>query len=400
MVGRVETIKGLIKHVEIRREIVLPSRMRQTRRHKNIKNKTRKAPKALKTPKSLKSQIWPKGSIVYICGKSIVPFGPNDTDLGGSEQAVVQLSKIWTTKGYTVVVYGNVKESTKDGVEYRSIHKLNLADKFDCAIFWRSYGIRLLPLVQARLRIVDLHDSWDPKQYVAPDQLLELADTIMVKSKYHRSLYDYIPDSKIKIVMNGVQLDLFNSIVSKIPESERSPHRLIYASSYERGLEPILRYTWPRIKKAIPDATFNIYYGMNRLSKTPLGAKLTKLFQQPGVNEHGRVSLEKIAKEKGKSAVHLYISNCRSEIDCISVRESLICGSVPVLGNDYVFKERDGVHVKGSTNDPATYKRAAKTVIDLLKNQDKLQRERSELYKSKTIVSWESVAEEWLNNMR
>jgi hypothetical protein len=331
---------------------------------------------------------------------SPVRFGPKDKDLGGSEQAVVQLSKIWATKGYTVVVYGNVKESKQDGVEYRSIHKLNLADKFDCAIFWRSYGVRLLPLVQARIRLVDLHDSWDPKSYVAPEQLLTLADKIMVKSKYHRSLYDYIPDSKIKIVMNGVQVDLFNSIVSNIPESERQPHRLIYASSYERGLEPILRYTWPKIKAAVPDASFDIYYGMNRLAKTPLGAKLTKLFQQSGVSEHGRVSLETIAKEKAKSAIHLYVSNSSTEIDCISVRESLICGSVPVLGNDYVFKERDGVHVKGSTDNPATYKRAAKTVIDLLKDQDKLQQERSELHKSKTIVSWNSVADEWLNLMR
>lgn len=397
MVGRVEIIGGLIKHVEIRREIVLPSRMRQTRRHKNTNNKTLKV---LKAPKSLKCQIWPKGSIVYICGVSPVKFGPNDKDLGGSEQAVVQLSQLWARKGRIVVVYGNVKECIKDGVEYRSIHKLNLADKFDCAIFWRSYGVRLLPLIQAKTRIVDLHDSWDPKAYVSPDQLLSLADKIMVKSKYHRSLYDYIPDSKIVTVMNGVQVPLFESIVSSVPESSRSPHRLIYASSYERGLEPLLRYTWPRIKKAIPDATFDIYYGMNRLAKTPLGSKLKTLFQQAGVKEHGRVSLETIAKEKAKSAIHLYISNSSTEIDCISVRESLICGSVPVLGNDYVFKERDGVHVNGSTDDMTTYKRAAKTVIDLLKNQDKLQKERSELYKSKTIVSWESVAEEWLKNMR
>ena len=373
--------------------------MRQTRQHRNQtrqhRNQTTQR-KTRKAPRPVNSHIWPKGSIVYICGASIVRFGPNDKDLGGSEQAVVQLSQIWAATGRPVVVFGNVKECVKDGVEYRSIHKLNLADKFDCAIFWRSYGVRLLPLVQARVRLVDLHDSWDPKQYMAPDQLLTLADKIMVKSKYHRSLYKYIPDSKISIVMNGVQVPLFESIVSTITESERSPHRLLYASSYERGLEPILRYAWPKIKAAIPDATFDIFYGMNRLQKTPLGIKLRKLFKQPGVSEHGRVSLERIAKEKAKSAIHLYVSNSSTEIDCISVRESLVCGSVPVLGNDYVFKERDGVHVKGSTDDPATYRKAGSTVIDLLKNQTKLQEKRSDLYKSKTIVSWESVAQEWI----
>ena len=302
--------------------------------------------------------------------------------------------------GRHVVVYGNVKECTDNGVEYRSIYKLNLADKFDTVIFWRSFGIRLLPLIQARRRILDLHDSWDPKNYVSPGQLVELADAVMVKSKYHKSLYPYFPSSKMHIVMNGVQIDLFNSVIEKVPDSKRDPYRLIYASTYERGLEPILKYSWPRIKAAIPEASLDIYYGMNRLVKTPLGIRLKKLFQQPGVKEHGRISLAQVAKEKATSAIHMYVSNSPTEIDCISVRESLLCGSVPVLGNDYVFNERDGVHVSGSTASPETYKRAGSTVIRLLKNQSDLQKKRDELKTSDTLISWEDVAKKWLPIIR
>ena len=109
--------------------------------------------------------------------------------------------------------------------------------------------------------------------------------------------------------MNGVQVPLFEGILEKIDESSRDPHRFIYASTYERGLEPILRYTWPKIKKAIPDATFHIFYGMNRLASTPLGARLYELFKQPGVSEHGRVDLDEIARQKATSGFHLYISN-------------------------------------------------------------------------------------------
>lgn len=363
----------------------------KTRKHIPRRQTTRR-----KIPTPNPGIKWPKGSIVYICGVTREAFGPSDKALGGSEQAVVNLSNCWASSGRLVVVYGTVKECHKDGVEYRSIHKLNLADTFDCVIFWRSNGVRLLPLIQARRRLVDLHDSWDPKNYVAEAQLLSLTDMFMVKSKYHRELYKYIPDSKIKIIMNGVQVDLFNTVIDKIPESDRSPHRCIYASTYERGLEPMLRYTWPKIRAAIPDATFDIYYGMNRLAKTPLGQKLHTLFKQPGVKEHGRISLEQIAEEKAKSAIHLYISNSPTEIDCISVRESLLCGSVPILSTDYVFRERDGVHVKGRTTNPATYKAAAATVIGLLKNQDALSKKRAELRKSDTIVSWETVAKEWL----
>ena len=366
----------------------------RTRKHTRVikaKAKTRK--RIMPTPKAKAGIHWPKGSIVYICGVSREPFGPSDDALGGSEQAVVNLSRCWALLGRPVVVYGTVKECTKDGVEYRSIYKLNLADTFDIAIFWRSNGVRLLPLIQARKRIVDLHDSWDPTNYVAKSQLLDLTDTFMVKSKYHRGLYKYIPDSKIKVIMNGVQVDVFE----KANNSNRLPHRCIYASTYERGLEPMLRYTWPKIRAAIPDATFDIYYGMNRLATTPLGKRLLKLFKQPGVKEHGRVPLKQIAEEKAKSAIHLYISSSPTEIDCISVRESLLCGSVPVLGTDYVFNERDGVHVKGRTTNPATYVNAAATVIRLLKDQDALSKKRAELRKSATIVSWETVANEWLS---
>jgi len=95
--------------------------------------------------------------------------------------------------------------------------------------------------------------------------------------------------------------------------------------------------------------------------------------------------------------MHLYISNHETEIDCISVRESLVCGSVPVLGNDYVFKERDGVHVQGSTKLASTYQKAASVVVDLLEDQEKLARKREELKHSDTIISWDTVAEKWLS---
>jgi len=361
-----------------------------------LRMKTRRLRRGASTrrrvPKPIKGQIWPSNSIVYICGACPVEFGPSDKDLGGSEQAVVQLSKCWAKQGYQVVVYGNLKECKKDGVEYRAIEELNLADTFHVAIFWRSFGIRLLPLIKAKVRLIDLHDSWDPKNYVAPKQILELADYVMVKSKYHRSLYPYIPDNKIKIIMNGVQVSLFEGIA----QEKRDPHRFIYASTYERGLEPILQYTWPKIKKAIPDATFHIFYGMNRLAKTPLGHRLTRLFKQPGVQEHGRVDLEEIAKQKYKSGFHLYVSNSATEIHCFSVRESLLCGSIPVIGTDYVFSERDGIHITGSTDRSTTYKKAASVIIGSIKRgPEYLEKKREEFKKSKTIVSWETVSEMW-----
>ena len=353
-----------------------------------------------KLPKPSKGNQWPSTSIVYICGANPVTFGPHDTDVGGSEQAVIQLSKLWASQGFPVVVFGNVKECKVDGVEYRHISKLNLGDLFATAIFWRSFGIRLLPLLNAKRRIVDLHDSWDPRSYVSPAELLEKVDLFMVKSAYHRSLYPYIPDSKISCVMNGIQMDICKAMYSKVGNNIREPFRLIYASNYERGLEPLLKYTWPKIIKEIPEAELHIYYGFNPNAKPAFIRLMKHLFNQKGVKEHGKVSLKKIAEEKCRSSIHLYVSNSATEIDCISVRESLVCGCIPVIGTDYVFKERDGVHVKGSTKNIVTYKRAGSVVVSLLRDQEKQDALRKKWMNSDTIVSWPEVAKEWMKKIR
>jgi hypothetical protein len=96
------------------------------------------------------------------------------------------------------------------------------------------------------------------------------------------------------------------------------------------------------------------------------------------------------------SGFHLYVSNSATEIDCISVRESLLCGSIPVLGTDYVFNERDGIHVTGSTDNPLTYKRAASVILQSIKKgPEYLEKKREHLKNSKTIVSWETISKRW-----
>ena len=39
------------------------------------------------------------------------------------------------------------------------------------------------------------------------------------------------------------------------------PLTLLYTSSYDRGLEPMLRHGWPRILASLPGATLHLYYG-------------------------------------------------------------------------------------------------------------------------------------------
>jgi len=121
--------------------------------------------------------------------------------------------------------------------------------------------------------------------------------------------------------------------------------------------------------------------------------RMTQLLSQPGVMDHGRQPAHIVAREKHMSAFHLYITDTTAEIDCISVRESLVAGAIPLLADFGVFKEREGYHfdVKG----PQTYPQCAISILNLL--QDKgLDEYRAQLKGAKSIVSWPDVAKRWL----
>jgi hypothetical protein len=71
-----------------------------------------------------------------------------------------------------------------------------------------------------------------------------------------------------------------------------------------------------------------------------------------------------------------------------------------VLGKDYVFKERDGIHVNGSTDNMNTYRNAGTTVVRyMLDDTDTLEKMRNTLRQSDTLISWNQVAKEWLKTM-
>jgi len=71
---------------------------------------------------------------------------------------------------------------------------------------------------------------------------------------------------------------------------------------------------------------------------------MAMLMSQPGVMDHGRVSSHLVAREKWRSTFHLYVTDTDAEIDCISIKESLATGCIPLLSKFGVFPEREGFH--------------------------------------------------------
>jgi glycosyltransferase involved in cell wall biosynthesis len=172
--------------------------------------------------------------------------------------------------------------------------------------------------------------------------------------------------------------------------------RMIYTSSYDRGIENLLE-VWGDIKKEVPEAELHLFYGWDTFDKiqaeNPKMLKfkdyMVKLMHQDGVFEHGRVGHKQLNKEFAKSKFWVYPCHF-PEISCISAMKAQAMGCVPITTNYAALSEtvKDGVVVEGIGNDEdikVSYKDA---VIKALKEQPTVSIKKEQF-------GWDKVAKQW-----
>lgn len=335
--------------------------------------------------------------IVYMCGAFSIDWDPEDKKLGGSEQAVVNLSENWVKMGKSVIVYGEIPNKTINGVVYKPWTEFDFNRKYKNLILWRNFGLAtVIPLnVKADFIAVDVHDNFLGQVGADFKKHYSKCNKIFLKSNYHKEcLFNKvdknIDTNIIQTIPNGIRVEKFNTQ----PEfTQRNPLRFCYCSCYTRGLDKIISILWPIIYNYEPRAELHVYYGMNGIKDERYKNYLTTLLAQPGVMDHGRQPIEMIIREKYLSTFHFYITNTEAEIDCISIRESLVTGCIPLLSNFGVFKERQGLHFDFEND--KQIKMAAINIINLLKNPQKVEEFRQKIKTDPTIVDWNTIALEW-----
>lgn len=334
--------------------------------------------------------------IVYLCCPYSAPWHPTDKNLGGSEQAVIELSKE-LAKNNRICVYMDIKEDiTIDGVDYKDWRHFRFEDEYNRVIAWRPVGMIFLKYfnIDAKEVVLDLHDAYneifikyfDDKKY----------DKYYFKSEFHRNQYKEIikNDNKCVIVPNGVRKELFENYNSD-EVIIRNPYRFCYTSCYSRGLEQIVPYIWHRIHEKEPRAELHCYYGMKFITDERLRTKLTFMLAQPGVMDHGKQSKEMIAREKHLSTFHLYITETDTETDCIAIKESVSAGCIPLLSNSKVFKERDGVHYDIEDIDEEKIDFIVNDILDLIKNEERRNNLIDKFKNNNSIKNWEQISKLW-----
>lgn len=338
-------------------------------------------------------KIWQDNTIVFFCSSAFEDWGPESLEkgCGGSEEAIIQLTKRLAKLGWDVTVYNNcIKEATVDGVKWVRYERFNPRDMFNILISWRNNMF-----VDARTAVkkyIDMHDVPTDKRYYEGESVKGVK--LLVKSQFHKSIFD-LPDDQFCVIPNGIDLDQF-----KAPKKVKN--NLVWTSSYERGLIPILEM-WPELQKEVPDVTLDVAYGFEMYDKTPWGKKpsgqvwkqqVMKLLDQPGITHHGRLGTDEVAELYKKADVWAYPTTF-PEISCITAMKAQAAGAIPIVLDFAALKEtvKGGIILEGSGHDPKVLEMFKNELISLLKDD-----KRKEALRSKMNVddfSWDVVAGQW-----
>lgn len=351
--------------------------------------------------------------LVFFCGFTDEEWSPETAKtkgIGGSEEAVIWLSRLLVEKGWNVTVYNNCghKELEYEGVKYKPFWSWNYRDKQDITILWRAPRYLDYDINSTKIYL-DMHDALGEGEFTK--ERIDKAEKIFVKSQFHRSLYPQIPDEKVVVIPNGIDSELFTQ------DLPRDPYLLVNTSSPDRSLSALLQ-AYAMIKSSVPEAKLKWAYGWTTFDavhfdnpkmmewKGQMQAKMKEL----GVEELGRISHSEVAKLYLTANVFAYPSEF-AEIDCISLSKAQAAGAIPVTTDFAAMgeKQQGGFFIHSDKTkdnwclpyqfdfamDSSKEVEWANKVIDLLK-KPVLEDTRQQMRKlAQKKYDWKLIAQKW-----
>lgn len=347
---------------------------------------------------------WPENSITYYCGNSLEAWDGNSVNnggIGGSETAVVELSKRWVAEGKQVTVFNKCDAPADgkmvDGVLYKNFWQFNPDDHYDTVVLWR-WPQFAQHVNNAKRVLLDMHDVSNPGYFT--EEVLAKVDKVMVKTEYHKSLYPTVTEDKFVVVGNGIDTTRFTEV-------EKNPYKFIYTSSANRGLEHVLDM-WPDIRKKWKEAELHIFYGWKSYyeshktepTKMAWMEHMQELMEQEGVINHDRVGQKELAEQMSDSTLWLYPTEF-PEIHCITALEMQAAGVYPITTGFAALAETQvsGIKIDGEPSGNEFRERFINEMEMAIKNPDLIQTEVEKGKQYAQDCSWDNVANVWLKQM-
>jgi hypothetical protein len=288
--------------------------------------------------------------LVIYCGNTTHRWVPDLINtkgkgfVGGSEEAVINLSRELAALGWDVTVYNNcgrkqMQDVMTDGrVTYRPFWEANFGDKRDVVIIWRWTKLLDAPINAPKI-FIDLHDAVSAATFT-PARLQRLTK-MFVKTQFHRSLFPNVPDDKIALIPNGMDFSLLESN----PPIKKDPYLMINTSSADRSMD-VLPRLFTEVKKRVPQARLQWAYGWdlfkhvhsNDTRKLEWMKQTQKKMDEAGIETLGRLTQAEVGKLYQRASILAYPTEF-AEIDCISVKKAQAASCLPLITDFGAFAE-------------------------------------------------------------
>lgn len=273
---------------------------------------------------------------------------------GGTELAMMQVSRSLARRGHHVTVFAECEPGIYEGVEYLkadiAIYLMSQL-QYDVVVSWQDSTLFVHP-IKARLKVL-----MNQSAHLGLGQAAPFVDRYFGISRFSAKLLldsdPYADPSKMWITRNGVDPKKFEEAEQRAQAQgiERNNHRLLWASSPDRGLHhllPIFRL----VRERIPDAELVIAYDFDKtLADYNVGQpgsaftrfleEAAELKKEPGVTFLQHVSQPVLADLMVTSGVLVYPCDPirPTETYCNVVSEALAAGMDVVISEVDCLKE-------------------------------------------------------------
>lgn len=352
-------------------------------------------------------RTWAQNEITIFAGPCFEEWTPDslDTGLGGSEEAIVYLSRELQRLGWYVTVYANPgdKAGVFDGVEYKMWHEFNHGDDFNILVLWR--GVSFIDMnPKSKFTVLWNHDVPNVNEFTK--ERLDKIDRLIVLSEYHKSLFLMNDNGELKPIPENKFWLSANGIIPLNPVGERKKNSIVYGSSPDRGLIYLLN-NWEKIKKEVPDLTLDVYYGFqvfdvihkNNPERMAWKKKIMDLMNQDGITYHGRVGHSELHDAYAKADVWVYPTDF-SEISAITGMKTQALGAIPfvtdfaALSETVKFGSRVDVDITTKEGQEEFFNEFIKFMKDS-ESREKIRKPMMEFCQNYFL--WSKVAEDWSN---
>lgn len=289
---------------------------------------------------------------------------PDVQGIGGSETSHIEMARRLTERGHDVVSYAPTPfvgpVTGPGGVIWKRFDQLDWNETCDVWVIYRAPRLADFLPEGATAWLICQDVDYMRDGMALTDERAARFERIVVLCETHAEYLRFAHKpaaDRVVVSSNGIKAERIRELMANPPE--RNPHRLMYASSPDRGMEYLLQI-FPKAKELCPDLELHIYYGFDNIDKViehfGKGShvdvktnRLRALLEQPGVHYHGRMGQLQLLEEWFKAGIWCHPSNF-TETSCITCMDAQACGAIPITGPVWAIAEnvQHGVFIQGN----------------------------------------------------